>query len=184
MPSFPHWALAALAAAALAARPARAAIEDSAAAPPLLALGAGAAGLFDPRQDFFWTVEYRPAFRWFHLGPWLLAGTGRNQEFYAAAGILIDLPLGERWVLTPSFGGGYYHAEKGLDLGFDMQFRSSIELAWRFRGGQRIGISFAHLSNGSLGDYNPGTETLSVAMAWPLDTFWTRKQNSLDLSRP
>ena len=146
--------------------------------PPLLSVAAGAAGLFDRRQDFFWAVEYRPAFRLFHLGPWLLAGTGRNQEFYAAAGLLADLPLGKRWVLTPSFGGGYYHAEKGLDLGFDMQFRSAIELAWRFRGGQRLGISFAHLSNGSLGDFNPGTETLSIAVALPLDRLLLRKRSA------
>lgn len=136
--------------------------------PPLINLQAGTAGVFDKQQELFWTVEYRPAVRWFHLGPWLLFGTGKSEEFYAAAGVLLDLRLGDRWVLTPSFGGGYYHAEKGLDLGFDMQFRSAIELAWRFRNGHRLGLGFAHLSNGSLGDYNPGTETLAFTWSIPL----------------
>jgi lipid A 3-O-deacylase len=138
--------------------------------PSLLNLQAGAAQIFDSRQEFYWGVEYRPAFRLVHLGPWLFFGTGRDATFYAAAGVLLDLRLGDRWVLTPSFGGGYYHAEEGLDLGFDMQFRSAIELAWRFRNGQRLGVHFAHLSNGSLSDVNPGTETLAFTWSIPLDT--------------
>ena len=159
----PIGALAALFALLAAALP-----STAAPAPPLLGIDVGAAQIFDERQDAFWTVEYRPAFRFCRLGPWLLAGTGKEDAFYAAGGVFLDLPLGERWVLSPSFGGGYYHAEKGMDLGFDMQFRSAVELARKFRNGLRVSVAFAHLSNGSLGDYNPGTETLSVGLRIPL----------------
>lgn len=143
--------------------------------PPLLGIDVGAAQIFDERQDAFWAVEYRPAFRFHRLGPLLLAGTGKDGEFYAALGVFVDLPLGQSWALTPSFGGGYYHAEKGLDLGFDMQFRSAVELSRKFRNGVRISASFAHLSNGSLGDYNPGTETFSLGLRLPLDRLFSRK---------
>ena len=142
--------------------------------PPLLSLNTGVAEIFDSHQEIYWGVEYRPAFRFFQLGPWMFFGTGRRHGFYAAAGVLLNLELGRDWVLTPSFGGGYYNASSGLDLGFDAEFRTAVELAKRFRNGQRIGISLAHLSNGSLSDQNPGTETVGFSYSIPLDFLFRR----------
>ena len=156
------------------ARPA-AAHEWFAPEPPLLSLSIGAAQIFDEHPRAFWSIEYRPAFRCLQLGPWLFFGTGRDREFYAAAGVLMDLRLGPKWVLTPSFGGGYYNAEHGLDLGFDMQFRTALELARRFGRGYRIGVGLSHLSNGSLNDKNPGTETLHLSLSIPLDALFRRR---------
>ena len=146
-----------------------AAHEWFAADPPLLSLSTGAAQIFDSHQELYWNVEYRPAFRFYHVGPWLSFGTGKHREFYAAVGGLLNLELGRGWVLTPSFGGGYYNASSGLDLGFDAEFRTGLELAKRFRNGHRLGISLAHLSNGSLSEKNPGTETFGVSYSLPLD---------------
>ena len=142
--------------------------------PPLVSLSVGAAGLFDPEQEVYWGAEYRPAFRFFHFGPWLFFGTGKSEEFYAAVGVLLNLELGRGWVLTPSFGGGYYNAEDGLDLGFDAEFRSGVELARRFNNGHRLGIAFSHLSNGALSDRNPGTETLGLVYSFPLDSLFRK----------
>ena len=162
-----------LAALALGAGPAAAAprFVDS---PPLLSLGVGMGQIFDDHQDFFWGIEYRPAFRVIHVGPYFLFGTGRNDEFYAAVGVLADVELGRGWVLTPSFAAGYYNASSGLDLGFDAEFRTAVELARRFGHGQRLGLCLAHLSNGSLSDHNPGTETLGVSYSFPLDFLFRR----------
>ena len=145
----------------------RAAHEWFASDPPLLSLSLGAAQIFDSPQEIFWGMEYRPAFRFCHFGPWLFFGSGKDNAFYAALGVLIHLELGHDWVLTPSFGGGYYDAENGMDLGFDAEFRSGIELARRFRNGHRIGLAFSHLSNGSLSNRNPGTETLGLVYSFP-----------------
>ena len=142
--------------------------------PPLLSLGTGVAQIFDSHQEFYWSMDYRPAFRCFHVGPWLSFGAGRNHEFYAAGGVLLDLELGRGWVLTPSFGGGYYNASSGLDLGFDAEFRTALEFAKRFRNGQRLGVSVSHLSNGSLSDRNPGTETIGLNYSFPLDFLFRR----------
>ena len=49
--------------------------------PPLLSLSTGAAQIFDPHQELYWGIEYRPAFRFFHLGPWLSFDTGKHHEF-------------------------------------------------------------------------------------------------------
>ena len=164
--------------------PASAAAPRFADGPPLVSLGVGVAQVFDNHQEFFWGVEYRPAFRLFHVGPWLLFGTGKNDEFYAAAGVLADVELGRGWVLTPSFAAGYYNASSGLDLGFDAEFRTALELAKRFRNGHRLGISLAHLSNGSLSDQNPGTETVGVAYSIPLDFLFRRPAASVPEPAP
>ena len=167
----------------LGAAPASAAHAWFAEDPPLLNLGTGAAQIFDAHQEVYWDLEYRPAFRLFHFGPWLSFGTGRNHEFYAAVGVLLNLELGRGWVLTPSFGGGYYNAASGLDLGFDAEFRTALELAKRFRNGQRLGVSASHLSNGSLSDKNPGTETLGVSYSVPLDFLFRRAPAAADPGR-
>ena len=137
--------------------------------PPMLSLSTGAAEIFDGHQELFWNIEYRPAYRFYHFGPWMSFGTGNNHEFYAAVGVLLNIEIGRDWILTPSFGGGYYNASSGLDLGFDAEFRSGIELSKRFPGGHRFGLNFAHLSNGSLSDKNPGTESLGIVYSIPLD---------------
>ena len=142
--------------------------------PPLLVLGTGGAGLFDRHQELYWNMEYRPAFRFYHFGPWLSFGTGKSHEFYAGLGILIDFELGHNWVFTPGFGGGYYNAASGLDLGFDAEFRSGLELSKRFANGQRLCLVFSHISNGSLGRHNPGSETLGLNYLIPFDRLFHR----------
>ncbi len=155
-------------------------------ATPLFVAGSGAAEIFDAHREVYWTLEYRPAFRWYHVGPWFSIGTGRHDEFYAALGILVDIELGRNWVLTPGFGGGYYSAARGLDLGFDAQFRSGFELSKRLPHGQRLGIAFSHLSNGSLSRRNPGTETLGINYGIPLDRLfrWRRAPSTPTSSPP
>ena len=142
--------------------------------PPLLGLGTGIAQVFDHHLESYWSMDYRPAFRCGQMGPWLSFGTGRNHEFYAAGGVLLNLELGRGWVLTPSFGAGYYNASSGLDLGFDAEFRTAVEIAKRFRNGQRLGVSVSHLSNGSLSDHNPGTETFGINYSFPLGNLFRR----------
>jgi lipid A 3-O-deacylase len=136
--------------------------------PPQLNLNVGAVGVLDTEQVLGWGIEYRPAFRFYHVGPWFQLAQGAEYETYASLGVLIHLHLGRNWILTPSFGGGYYNSQEGLDLGFDAQFRSGLELSRRFAGGHELGIGFAHLSNGSLSEENPGTESLMLTYTLPL----------------
>ena len=152
----------------LGAPPTATALPRFADGPSLLAFSTGVAEIFDSQQELFWGVECRPAFRLFHIGPCFLFGTGKSHEFYAGLGLLIDFELGRDWVCTPSFGGGYYNAASGLDLGFDAEFRSGLELSKRFANGQRLGLAFSHISNGSLGRHNPGSETLGLNYVIPI----------------
>ena len=135
----------------------------------LVSLSTGAAQVFDSHQEWYWSVNYRPASRFHHVAPWMSYGTGGHDEYYVALGVLMDIEIGRNWVLTPIFGGGYYDSSNGLDLGFGAQFRTGIELARRIWNGNRIGISCAHISNGSLSDKNPGTESFGIVYSVPLD---------------
>lgn len=77
--------------------------------------------------------------------------------------------LSPNWLITPSFGVGYFDEGNVLDLGGELQFRSGIELAYQLSGsGWRIGLSTFHLSNAGIFDSNPGTEVLALSVAIPL----------------
>ena len=71
-------------------------------------------------------------------------------------------------MLTPSLAAGLYEDGDGKDLGHIVEFRSSLELAYRFDNRARLGLSFYHLSNASLDDNNPGTEVFSLNYSIPL----------------
>jgi hypothetical protein len=87
---------------------------------------------------------------------------------YAFAGIGVDVFLGRRIVLTPSFAPGYYAKGSGLDLGHELEFRSQIEFAYRFDDRSRLGVAVSHMSNASIADENPGTESAILYYSMPL----------------
>jgi len=86
---------------------------------------------------------------------------------YAFAGVLVDIYFGNRVVLTPSFAPGLYYKGNGLDLGHAIEFRSGIELSYRFDDRSRLGIGLSHMSNASIGKTNPGQETIFITYAIP-----------------
>ena len=130
-----------------------------------------AVGAYDLVQDHDQAAEIRAEYRsekkiWI-VKPFIgLMGT-TDSAVYGYGGFLTDLFFGKRWVLTPSLAIGYYDKGDGLDLGYEVEFRSSIELSYRFDDRSRFGLSFYHLSNASIGDINPGTEVLSVVYSIP-----------------
>lgn len=89
-------------------------------------------------------------------------------SFYAYLGINFDLLFGEHILFAPGFAGGYYAAGNGKNLGYPIEFRSGVELAWQFSDWHRLGIHFYHLSNASLGRRNPGEESLVLYYDIPL----------------
>ena len=50
-----------------------------------------------------------------------------------------------------------------------MEFRSTIELGYRFDDRSRLSLAFGHLSNAGIGDSNPGTEVLTLYYHLPID---------------
>lgn len=114
-------------------------------------------------------VEYR--FREF--GAWrLIPAVGyaraRNGASFLYADVRHDFWLSNHWIVIPSFGLGNFKGASNLDLGLSLEFRSGLELAYRFNNDFRVGIALFHLSNGSLGSHNPGTEALVMSVCIPV----------------
>ena len=115
-------------------------------------------------------LEYRHGEKIWIFKPWVGVEVTSDGAFYGAAGILIDVCFGERVVLTPSFGAGYYANGDGKDLGHEIEFRSQIEIGYRFDNRARVSLAFSHISNASIGDKNPGVEILNIYYSLPLDS--------------
>jgi len=114
-------------------------------------------------------VEYRSCLPCFPYARPLFGIMGTERAtLYVYGGMALDLFLGKGFVLTPSFAPGLYVQGKGKDLGFPLEFRSSMELSYILPNRGRIGAQFYHISNASLGSKNPGAEALVFFYGIPL----------------
>ena len=92
-----------------------------------------------------------------------------DHGFYIYSGVRMDLYLTRKIVLTPNFAPGIYSKGDGKDLGHAIEFRSGLDLAYRRKNGARIAAEVHHLSNASISNDNPGTETLLFTYSVPLN---------------
>ena len=152
--------------------PATAAFADD---PAFLSLGAGT---YDWNRQKDEGIEVRVEYRHDkkYLGffkPFVaVAATNSSNSFFVGAGVLADIYFGKRVVLTPSFAPHYYHGgNTKLDLDYALEFRSQVELAYRFDDRSRLGVAVSHYSNASLGKTNPGTESAQIYYSIPVDFF-------------
>ena len=110
----------------------------------------------------------------FFLKPFFGIEYTSDSASYLLTGIYFEDNLGElfegkksKYYFTPSFAAGIYDDGSGKKLGNDLQFRTSLEVSYELSNGNRIGISFSHISNANLGDKNPGVEILSISYHVP-----------------
>jgi lipid A 3-O-deacylase len=142
------------------------------AAPAAMSMFAGEHNVLDGGDGKTAGAEVLFALRRFHFLPRLvppLAPVGgllvaSRGSLYVYGGVRADIQLGKRWVATPGFAAGIFRRGSGQDLGGPVEFRSSIELAYRFGDGSRLGLNLSHLSNGGFYDRNPGSE--SLVLVW------------------
>ena len=120
-------------------------------------------------------LEYRSDKKLSIFKPFLTASLATNAMTFLGGGILVDVFFGRRIVLTPSFAPTLWFGKTDdLDLGHIIEFRSQIEIAYRFDDRSRLGLSVSHFSNASLGDKNPGTESLILNYSFPFESIKTR----------
>jgi lipid A 3-O-deacylase len=103
------------------------------------------------------------------LDPFMGVSGTTDGAIYGYAGLKTDLYLSDHLVLMPNVAVGAFAEGDGKDLGSTVEFRSGVELAWRFEDRSRLGLAFHHISNASIGDTNPGVEILSINYSLPID---------------
>jgi hypothetical protein len=102
------------------------------------------------------------------FGLWgTLEGKEGTGQFIGAGPLLVGSPA-PGWKWAAGSGPGYYHRQAGLDLGYQLEFRSSCYVAHRLGLAGWLGISVSHYSNAHLRPSNPGSETLRVFWSVPL----------------
>lgn len=119
--------------------------------------------------------RFRPVTLWsVPLTPMVGVSATEDGSAWIYAGLRYDFELSERWALTPNFAVSLYdESDDGKDLGHVVEFRSGLEISYRLgKGGDgptglRIGLLFYHLSNASISEDNPGSNSLLLTLALP-----------------
>lgn len=145
------------------------ALPAAAEEPSFVSFGAGYYDLFDDQGAGEARLEYRFAEKdkLFFFTPFVGVMATTDAATYGYAGVGIDIFFGPRVVLTPNFAVGLYGDGDGKDLGHAVEFRSGLELAYRFDDYSRLGLSFTHISNAGLDERNPGVESLVLVYSMP-----------------
>ena len=102
----------------------------------------------------------------YDLKPFLGVMRNGDNGKYIYSGLRKDIGISEKWFFTPSFALGYYDRGDSKDLGYNLEFRSQIEFSYKLKSG-RIGFNLNHISNASIGDTNPGTESATISLIRP-----------------
>lgn len=127
--------------------------------------------VFDILQQSDPSFESRVEFRLgkVNLGGHPFSGVMVNTEgaMHIYFGLYYDIPLTDFLFLTPSFAPGLYAKNNSKDLKFALEFQSQIEISIKFVNGARVGFSFNHMSNATLGEENPGVESLALTYIIP-----------------
>jgi len=85
---------------------------------------------------------------------------------YGYGGFRFDLRLPQHWIVTVHTGAGWYEQGNSKDLGGSVEFRSGLEVARSLANGRQIGVGFYHLSNASLYEDNPGSNSFVLICGW------------------
>ena len=136
--------------------------------PAFLAFGAGVYDVFDDHTTAEFRLEYRSDIRFWKFAPFIGAMTNAEGALYGYAGLGLDIFLGDHFVVTPNAAFGAYYDGSSKDLVGTLEFRTGGEFAYRFNDASRLGLAFNHISNASIYDSNPGTESLVIMYALPL----------------
>lgn len=145
---------------------------------PLASLGVGALDVLDSTHRDR-AIDFRAEYRFgepllYVFKPLLALQATSDGSGGVFAGVVADWVVDNHWVLAPSFAAGLWGSGNGKDLGAPIEFRSQIELGYRFDNDWRITGAFSHISNADLGDDNPGVEIANIYLHIPADTLLPR----------
>jgi len=114
-------------------------------------------------------AEARFPYRLWRFAPIMGLELSHRGSVYGYGGLMLDVYFGNHVVVSPNAALGYYSAGDGRDLGYPLEFRTGLEVAYHFDDGTRLGLAAHHISNAELGDFNPGIENLTLNYSVPFD---------------
>jgi lipid A 3-O-deacylase len=158
----------------LAARPAAAQLSlGSPGEPPRLELGAGVYDITPSRRhnagvqgDF--VGEYHFGDLLWIFSPFVGANVTTKGGTYAYFGFGFDLNLSPNWVVTPNVAAGFYQPGGGTPLGSWWEYKTGIEVDYKFDNLSRLGVALHHMSNAGITQTNPGEQQVEVVYSIPL----------------
>lgn len=136
--------------------------------PAYLVIGAGSYDFHRTSRMAEASLSYRSDYEMWIFKPHAGALITGEIASYAWAGLLVDIDLSPKWVLTPSTAFGVYSHGRGKNLGSSLGFRTGIDIAYRFEDHARLGLGVYHLSNAGIGVNNPGEEGILINYALPI----------------
>mgnify|MGYP001262377340 CR=1 FL=1 len=140
--------------------------------PDFIAFSAGVFDLGKDQTALEGRLEYRSGIRLWVFKPFGGVMGTSDGGAYGYAGVLVDVFFGRRMVAALSFAPGAYAKGNGKKLGHELEFRSQLEVAYRFDDRARLGLSLSHMSNASIADKNPGAESLMLTYALPVSNIF------------
>jgi len=104
---------------------------------------------------------------WGVARPYVGVSYNWDKDFFGYAGLGVEMYFNKYLFFFPSLAIGYYRHGKGVNLGHPLEFRTGLEVGWKFSNEMRTSLGLYHMSNFEIGDKNPGTESVSVMVALP-----------------
>ncbi|MBW8192646.1 acyloxyacyl hydrolase [Neiella marina] len=106
-------------------------------------------------------AEYEPLWG---IRPTVIGMVSEDGEYYVAGGWLKEFEITERW--DWGFGNVVGYFSDTDHLGHHLEFYSRIFVNYDTSDKGFLRLEFGHLSNASISDENPGTETLTLTYNW------------------
>ena len=135
-----------------------------------LGIGFGVASFLDSEKNAVGSLflEGKTLNRFWSIRPVGSIAVSDEEGNYFALGGIKEWYFYNNWSLGVGFSVGNF--EEGIeeeDLGHDIEFYSRIMLGYQLKKMGLMRCEFGHISNGGLGDENPGAEI--VMLSWVID---------------
>ncbi|GAA6163363.1 hypothetical protein NBRC116590_10670 [Pelagimonas sp. KU-00592-HH] len=112
-------------------------------------------------------VEYHTAPMWtrgdLDMGLGAVLSVHQAGDVFVGGGAFAEYNFQNNWFAQASFmPGAYFEDSPANDLGQTLEFRTQVGVGYRFDNGTKLSLAFAHTSNASLGNTNPGMNTWTL----------------------
>nr|WP_246512865.1 acyloxyacyl hydrolase [Azospirillum picis] len=101
------------------------------------------------------------------MRPWLGADVNTDAGLWTGGGFLLDFTFGN-FVVTPSVGVGLWSRGNSKDLGYPVEFRTTLEGGYRFDDQSRLTVFYSHKSNAGFSDDNHGVDSFGLSYHIPV----------------